>query len=1062
MDELRERMVRVRRRLVLRALIRSSVVVTIALGAAALVAALVLPSWPRWPWAVGLVLGPILGAWRARRIRPSDADVVLYIDRALGAEEAIVTAYEVGPDPPPLLRSTVSVARARLREADPRAALPALGWSQAAWLGPAVVFAALAQLVPVPARSASSHRVTLERPEALARIERLAEEELDPARRRHVEEAARRARELTRELASGVEREDAREALEAIRRELEAARRPESATERRARDAAVEALAVEPEMARALAERDPRALDAAVERAAARREAADRRRAREALEAAAAAAREAGDEALASSLLRRERLLSRRAEQARLARELAEAMPELAGTRLGRQLERLDRDGATSELSRELVQAMREAWSRLTPEERQRLADAMARAQTAENTEAQAQREEDAQPLDADEIERRLREALENLDRLQLGLGEGGMPLPARAAQAARATARRAGQAARGRAAARAPRAARPIACARATAPRAREARARPGRAVADDVRVGRSGGDAAPRRSRRGRGRRRDRRGRARRHRARADPRGLSRPRPYVLRSRREPRERGRGMTDDARVSAFSEVVGSLRAAVAEVVVGQREVVDDVLVCLFAGGHVLLEGAPGLGKTLLVRTLARALSLRFSRIQFTPDLMPGDIVGTNVVVEDERGRKRFELAKGPIFGQLVLADEINRATPKTQSALLEAMAERSVTIAGTVHRLEDPFFVLATENPIEMEGTYPLPEAQLDRFLFKVLVPAPDEDTLVAILERTTGAQEDEVPVVIDGPRLLELRALVREVHVPEPLTRWVARLVRASDPAQPGAARCARARLRYGAGVRGRSVHGARREGARAHGGARARLVRGSARRGAPPRSAIGSSRASRRRPTESAPTPSSTSSCRRSPRCPSAWRRSRDDGALARVSRRVRGARAGLARRGAGPARARPDARRAALRRRHADRRGLPRRAGHRGERLGPRSRRRGRAARARLRRPLRAARGPGGSAARRDASGRRDGVRRRARVARRRALRGGRAAARSRRGRPELRGGLSQRARAGRSSAAARRADRPRRHRPHAHGAPRGARAGGRRALRSGER
>ncbi len=263
--------------------------------------------------------------------------------------------------------------------------------------------------------------------------------------------------------------------------------------------------------------------------------------------------------------------------------------------------------------------------------------------------------------------------------------------------------------------------------------------------------------------------------------------------------------------MSDDARVSAFSEVVGSLRAAVAEVVVGQREVVDDVLVCLFAGGHVLLEGAPGLGKTLLVRTLARALSLRFSRIQFTPDLMPGDIVGTNVVVEDERGRKRFELAKGPIFGQLVLADEINRATPKTQSALLEAMAERSVTIAGTVHRLEEPFFVLATENPIEMEGTYPLPEAQLDRFLFKVLVPSPDEDTLVSILERTTGAQEDEVPVVIDGPRLLELRALVREVHVPEPLTRWVARLVRASDPAQPGAASCARARLRYGAGVRG-----------------------------------------------------------------------------------------------------------------------------------------------------------------------------------------------------------------------------------------------------------
>ena len=260
----------------------------------------------------------------------------------------------------------------------------------------------------------------------------------------------------------------------------------------------------------------------------------------------------------------------------------------------------------------------------------------------------------------------------------------------------------------------------------------------------------------------------------------------------------------------DDTRIRAFHDAVGALRAAIAEVVVGQERVVDDVLVCLFAGGHVLLEGAPGLGKTLLVRTLAEALALRFSRIQFTPDLMPGDIVGTNVVVEDERGRKRFDLAKGPIFGQIVLADEINRATPKTQSALLEAMAERSVTIAGTVHRLEEPFFVLATENPIEMEGTYPLPEAQLDRFLFKVLVPAPDEDTLVAILERTTGTASGVVPQVIDGPTLLAQRALVREVYVPEALTRYVARLVRASDPTQPGCAPSATRLLRYGASVR------------------------------------------------------------------------------------------------------------------------------------------------------------------------------------------------------------------------------------------------------------
>ncbi|MCC6877523.1 MAG: MoxR family ATPase [Sandaracinaceae bacterium] len=258
-------------------------------------------------------------------------------------------------------------------------------------------------------------------------------------------------------------------------------------------------------------------------------------------------------------------------------------------------------------------------------------------------------------------------------------------------------------------------------------------------------------------------------------------------------------------------RTADFVEAVSELRDAIATVMVGQRAVVDEVLTCLFAGGHALLEGAPGLGKTLLVRTLAQAMDLRFSRIQFTPDLMPGDIVGTNVVVEDERGRKRFELAKGPIFGQLVLADEINRATPKTQSALLEAMAERSVTIAGKVHTLEEPFFVLATENPIEMEGTYPLPEAQLDRFLFKILVPAPDEETLIAILDRTTGNAAPEIPRVLDGARLLEMRKLVREVHVADPLMRYVARLVRASDPTLPEAAASAKRLLRYGASVRG-----------------------------------------------------------------------------------------------------------------------------------------------------------------------------------------------------------------------------------------------------------
>ena len=258
------------------------------------------------------------------------------------------------------------------------------------------------------------------------------------------------------------------------------------------------------------------------------------------------------------------------------------------------------------------------------------------------------------------------------------------------------------------------------------------------------------------------------------------------------------------------ARIAAFGETASQLRDAVAQVVVGQQSVVEEVLICLFAGGHALLEGAPGLGKTLLVRTLAEAMSLDFSRIQFTPDLMPADIVGTNMVVEDG-GRKRFELQKGPIFGQLVLADEINRATPKTQSALLEAMAEASCTIAGERHALDQPFVVLATENPIEMEGTYPLPEAQLDRFLFKIFVHSPDEDTLVGILDRTTGTQKATVPQVIDGPRILEMRALVREVQVAEALTRYVARFVRASDPSTENPAPAARELLRYGAGVRG-----------------------------------------------------------------------------------------------------------------------------------------------------------------------------------------------------------------------------------------------------------
>jgi len=247
-----------------------------------------------------------------------------------------------------------------------------------------------------------------------------------------------------------------------------------------------------------------------------------------------------------------------------------------------------------------------------------------------------------------------------------------------------------------------------------------------------------------------------------------------------------------------------------TLRREIAKAVIGQEEVVEEILVCLLAGGHALLEGAPGLGKTLLVRTVARCLELRYSRVQFTPDLMPADVTGTNVIVADETGSRRFRFEPGPIFGQVVLADEINRATPKTQSALLEAMQESAVTVAGERHVLEQPFMVLATQNPIEMEGTYPLPEAQLDRFFFKILVPEPDEATLVAILGATTGAAREQPEAVLDGPAVLRLREEVRAIELAEPLLRHIARLVRATQPDAPEASEAARRYVRYGAGVR------------------------------------------------------------------------------------------------------------------------------------------------------------------------------------------------------------------------------------------------------------
>jgi len=239
------------------------------------------------------------------------------------------------------------------------------------------------------------------------------------------------------------------------------------------------------------------------------------------------------------------------------------------------------------------------------------------------------------------------------------------------------------------------------------------------------------------------------------------------------------------------AQCEAFRKTFGQLRSEIGKVMVGQQPVVDAVLVCLFAGGNVLLEGVPGLGKTLLVRTLATTLHLPFSRIQFTPDLMPADVIGTNIVSEDpETGRRSFEFQRGPIFAQIVLADEINRATPKTQSALLEAMQEHSVTVSGETYELIEPFLVLATQNPIEQEGTYPLPEAQMDRFLLKVDVGYAGLEDLMEILDRTTGAENPVAGKVIDGAGILEYQHLVRQVVVAPHVKQYAARLVLATHP--------------------------------------------------------------------------------------------------------------------------------------------------------------------------------------------------------------------------------------------------------------------------------
>jgi MoxR-like ATPase len=254
----------------------------------------------------------------------------------------------------------------------------------------------------------------------------------------------------------------------------------------------------------------------------------------------------------------------------------------------------------------------------------------------------------------------------------------------------------------------------------------------------------------------------------------------------------------------------AFAERAAAIEREVGTVIVGQRELIRQTLTCLLANSHALLEGVPGLGKTMLIRTIADVIDCSFNRIQFTPDLMPADITGTNILVEEE-GRRVFSFQPGPVFANLVLADEINRATPKTQSSLLEAMQEHQVTVARTRYPLAPPFFVLATQNPLEMEGTYPLPEAQLDRFMFKVMVPFPSEEDLIRIVERTTGADAALASKVCTAAEIVEMQRLARAVPIAPHVTAYAVSLLAATHPDQPRAPQIVRDYVRYGGSPRG-----------------------------------------------------------------------------------------------------------------------------------------------------------------------------------------------------------------------------------------------------------
>ena len=257
--------------------------------------------------------------------------------------------------------------------------------------------------------------------------------------------------------------------------------------------------------------------------------------------------------------------------------------------------------------------------------------------------------------------------------------------------------------------------------------------------------------------------------------------------------------------------VGQFQEKITTLRNEIGRMIVGQREVIDGVILCLLADGQVLLEGVPGLGKTMLVRTLSEAIDCQFSRVQFTPDMMPSDILGSNMIVDDERGNKVFQFQKGPIFTNILLADEINRATPKTQSALLEAMQEKSVTVGNTTYKLDAPFFVMATQNPLDMEGTYPLPEAQLDRFLFKINVPFPTKEDLHEILNRTTSGTSPKVSVVMSKAEIIALRKLAAEVPIAEHVQDYALKIMLGTHPELDGATKMVKQFVRVGSGPRG-----------------------------------------------------------------------------------------------------------------------------------------------------------------------------------------------------------------------------------------------------------